>query len=846
VIGRRWRAPLGLLLGVNAAFGQNAPFAAVTALSIAASVALATGLETSARAVQTLADRTAEALAGDAQLEVVAGEVGVPDELASRIAELPGVARASGALSTTVSIDAARLPIHILGIDLLAESAGGESLRRAGIEVPDPLKLLARADAVLISAGVAARAGVGFDGALAVHAPVGPRTLHVEGLLADRGLARAYGGQVAVMDVYALQALVGRDGIVDRIEVVPAAGAALEPLRAEIERAVAGAATVRRPAERSSELDQTLVALRIVVAMIALLGSGVAALLSYAALSSAVERRLHEFAVLRSTGFAARDVARFIAADAAAYALAGTALGLVSGRVVAALLAPSMSLVSEWFRAGSIGAADVSISAGTVALGLAVGVLCALAGAIGPARLATRRYVLDETRPRPAERPRRSRLAAPGVLAAGLAASALVGGISPRVRVGAELLLGTALAASLVPAALRALARARVGLSGALPGVGHLLGTGLAARPRGAALAVAAITGLVAFVHAALVLSASFGDTLVHNIESRYPDAIDVTANAPFDAAELELLPSPVVAAIRGAPGVTDVAEHYATKLLFRGEEIDVSAIETGVAGRHRHFAGREAETFAAMGRGEIAISEAFARHFDVAPGDAIELSTLAGPRSLRVAGTLNGMAGPAGLVYMDLATFDAHWPRPGTLHVMFFTSGDPGAVIDAIRRAAPDAEPLFFTQHRELLAEARKFAVRFDALLFGVASLALLLGGIAIANLLVGIVAARQRELVLLRTAGAAPNQLAALVLCDAALLAAGACSAGVALGTLVAAPLLEIMGEALGLYVDRHFDFARLGLFLALVLAAVLASAALPAALARRTGTLQVSSFG
>ncbi|HXX47702.1 MAG TPA: FtsX-like permease family protein, partial [Myxococcota bacterium] len=253
-----------------------------------------------------------------------------------------------------------------------------------------------------------------------------------------------------------------------------------------------------------------------------------------------------------------------------------------------------------------------------------------------------------------------------------------------------------------------------------------------------------------------------------------------------------------------------------------------------------------ERETFAAMGRGEIAVSEAFARHFDVVVGDALELPTPAGPRRFRVAGTLNGMAGPAGLVYMDLATFDAHWPRPGTLHVMFFSSGEPTAVIDSIRRAAPGARSLFFTRNRELLAEARVFALRFDALLFGVASLALVLGGVAIANLLLGIVAARQHELVLLRTAGAAPNQLAGLVLCDAALIGAGAAGAGVALGALVAAPLLEIMGEALGLYLDSHFDFARLGLFLALVLGAVLASAAVPAALARRTGVLEVSSFG
>ncbi|HXZ86672.1 MAG TPA: FtsX-like permease family protein, partial [Myxococcota bacterium] len=329
----------------------------------------------------------------------------------------------------------------------------------------------------------------------------------------------------------------------------------------------------------------------------------------------------------------------------------------------------------------------------------------------------------------------------------------------------------------------------------------------------------------------------------------RYPEAVDVTANAPFAANQLEVIPAAAVAAIRAAPGVTDLCEHYATQLLFRGEEVDLSAIQTDVAARHRHFelgVPHERETFAALGRGEIAVSEAFARHFDVAPGDALELPTPAGPRRFRVAGTLNGLAGPAGAVYMDLATFDASWKRPGTLHLMLFTAGEPAEVVAAIRRALPGAGSLFFTENRELLAEAREFALRFDALLFGVASLALFLGGVAIASLLLGIVAARQRELVLLRTAGAAPNQLAALVLCDAALIAAGAVAAGLVLGALVAGPLLQILGEDLGLFVDTHFDLPRLGLFLLLVFAAVLASAALPAAVARRTATLEVSSFG
>jgi putative ABC transport system permease protein len=193
-------------------------------------------------------------------------------------------------------------------------------------------------------------------------------------------------------------------------------------------------------------------------------------------------------------------------------------------------------------------------------------------------------------------------------------------------------------------------------------------------------------------------------------------------------------------------------------------------------------------------------------------------------------------MAGPGGIVFMDLATFDQSWKRPGADGVLVWTQGDPTAVIDAVRATTWRRQSLFFTENAELLERATAFARRFDALLFGVATLALVLGGVAIANLLLGIVAARQRELELLRTAGAAPNQLAGVVWGDAALLAAGALFTGFALGGLIARPMLEIMGDEFGLLVEMHVDGVRLALLAALVGASVLASATYPALLARR----------
>ncbi len=852
MIGGDWRLPLGAVLGLNAALGRNAVFAGVTVVSIAASVALATSLELSSRAVQRMADATAEALAGAAQLEVVAGELGIPERLVAELRALPGVAAASPMLTTNLAVPAAKLSVHVLGIDLLEEGAGREvELAARGAEVPDKLKLLARADAIVVSELVAAKTGVGFDESVAVHGPLGPRALHVEGVLADRGVARAFGGQIAVMDLYALQALVGREGSVDRIDIVPAAGADVAALRAEIERRVAGAATVRRPGMRQSSLDQTLAALRAAVLMIAAVGSVVAAVLSYAAMSTAAERRLAEFAVLRATGFSARDVARLIASDSLAVAALGTALGFAAGRVLATVLIPTLTNVSEYFDAGAPRAGDVSVSGATVALALAVGVASALCGALGPARLATRRYVLDETRESGGES-----LAAPGgcvrvgwvaALLAALGAVALWPGVQPHLRLSLELGLGTVWAGLLVTPALGRLDQSRETLSRVLPGVGHLAGTGLSVRPRGTVLAVASITCLVAFVTGAILLSSSFRDTLLQRVRNNLPDAINVSAGALFENAGSIRVQPDAIETLRRTPGLAELAEHVVTIVLVRGEEVPLVAFEYGAwLRRKRDLAPRQREILEAMLRGEVGVTRAFAANFGVGPGDSLELPTRDGVRSFHIAGERDGMASKTGIVFMDLATFDRHWPRVGADSVALFPSGDPESLIEAARAATFSQQSLFFTRNAELLERAEKFALRFDGLLLAIATLTLVLGGVAIANLLVGSVAARRRELVLLRTAGAAPDQLAALVLIDAALIAGFSALVGLALGVVIAQPFIEILGAEFGVYVDTHADPVRLASLLALVAGSVLVSALYPALLARRTTTLEVTSFG
>ncbi len=845
MIGRNWRIPLGLLLSLNNTLGPNAAFTAATVLAIAASVALSTSLEMTSRGMAIEAERTASALAGSADLEIVGGELGVPEALIEELAGVSGVQVASPLINAIVRVEATGMSLHILGIDLTLAADSRELEVRAGrVHVNDPLRLLARPDSVLITSELARRAGVALGDPLRVQSHLGIHELRIEGLLEDQGLARAFNGQVAVMDVYSLQVMLAREGSVDRIDVVAQPLFDVSRLAVALEDRIDGRATVRRAGSRLSALDQTVAALRISVLLVATIGSLVSGLLSYAAMSTAVERRLGEFYVLRSTGISARSIASWIAMDAAIAASAGTIIGLVAGTLLAQRLIPILSKVSEFFTASAISRSDVRVSAATIALAIAVGVVCALCGAIGPTRLATRRYALG-----PAERTLdialpEGRTLDQTFLSIALAATAVLSALVPwpssALRTLLILGLGTAAVIRSVLPALRWMERHRAALSRLIPRTGHLIGTGLRSKPRSTALAVAAIASLVAFVHGAIIVSASFSHTLLAMVASRYPDALVVTSGPLFAAGEAGVMRPEIAEIVRTTPGVDRLVERFSSTILFRGEEVSISAFPAGVPATLGLSLGntRSGQNLRdALISGQLAVSPAFSSRFGLGAGDTIELSTLQGRRSFRIAGELPGLAGPSGIVFVDLVVFDQLWERPGATVIHVWTSKDKDDVIDEIRLRSDARQTLFFTDASELRDQTRKFAARFDGLLYGIGTLTIVLGAIAIANLLAGMVTARRVEFALLRGAGASPAQLSSIVIGDAMLVSAAGLITGCALGALLSAPMLDLLSAEFGLRVERHYDPVRFTELALSVMLAIALSAVYPAWLARRS---------
>lgn len=840
--------PFPVLFWMRSHLGRHRILTALTIVAVATSVALATGLEMSSRGVEAELQRTADVLAGSAELEVSGGGLGIPEELLERVAAISGVKAAAPLLQETVELAEgphAGTAIHLLGIDLLADPAvRSYSFDRAELATRDPLRLIAGSDSVIITTQLADKLGVSLGDPIAFDAAQGRVELVVRAILEDTGVAQAFGGHLALMDVYALQQTFGRTGWLDRIDIVLEPGVDLGTVAAAVEARVRGRASVRRSALRDAWVANTMAAIRFVIWALVVVGALVASLVSYSTMSISVERRLGEFALLRAAGLEGRRVRNLVWVEAAVFTAAATVLGVVFGIALSRAFVPILSGVSTYLQDVEIQRVDPTAS--TIGVGVLVGLLVGLLGSVGPARrgaMLTPLEVLSAHRASPQRRRSARRVATPLVLVAGawLVLSLASLGIPPIARLGLIFSLGIAwvglAARDLFPLLV---VRVRPWLELAVSSVGRLAGASLLARTGPAALTVATVTGVVAGVTVTLVMVRSLSDTLDDWTAGQYPGAIYVVAGSLLGGRDRDPVLPEVVDEIRRTPGVRAVFDHYTSTLLFRGEEVLLAASSMGVMAHYGTLpvvSGDERELALALAAGEIAVSDQFAGHFHVAVGDSISLDTPRGSRPFRVAGVIRDYAGPAGSLNMDLAVFDELWQREGSSNLVIWTDDPVEPILEEVRRRVGHRQTLFFVYGEALERYASAVIGQFTRLLDVVAAMTALIGGVAVMNLLIGAVLERRRELALLRAAGATHLQLMAVILLDGALVSVAGSLAGVGLGLACAYPMVtDVVRTAFSWWVLFVVDPGQLAAVVALLMTVSLLASVYPAWLTQR----------
>ena len=739
-----------------------------------------------------------------------AGGVGVPLEDLARLSFLWEMASFSPAVtgSGIVARDGEKEGdvVDILGVDW----GGDEAVRDARLIAPEGASRaeLATRGAVLVTAPFAARHNLAPGSELALTAGGVPRRVRVGGILELSGVARAAGGDILLTDVFTAQDLLGRAGFVDRVDIVLDPGVSKEAMRREISSELPPGLTLEPPTRAAATADRMVRAFRFNLNALGSLTLLVGMFLVANTVSVAVLRRRPEIATLRALGTSRPAIFTAFLVEGAAVGIAGTALGEVLGLFAsrAALRAVGGTVSTLYAPTTRIEAID---PAGPAALAALVGLSATLVATLLPAAEAMRVAPSPAMRPGAIEGVARRRLGARAVLSGtALLLAALASRAGP---IDGFPLFGF-LAVVLVVVALALAAPLLVRAGAALPGriLGRALGPAgrLGAGFFGGALAkngiaVTALAMALGMTLAMIVTVASIRETVRVWVESTLRSDLWIKADAGGRSGIVGDLPPDVIALLEGIDGVDAVDPFRARDAAdAEGRPFTLASGDFRVlarAGGLPFVDGRDPRPIAASARerGEVLVSEPFARRFSAADGSTVTLPTPSGPRPFRVAGVYRDYSNDRGTVVMDRELYLSIYrdPRVTSLAVLARPGVEPAELRRRVLAAAAGRYALTITTNRELRREVLVIFDRTFAVTRALEAIAVAVAVLGIANALMASAVERRRAFGLLRAVGAAGEQIRRATLVEALLCGLTGTLAALAAGAAFAWLLLTVI---------------------------------------------------
>ncbi|HEY7141493.1 MAG TPA: FtsX-like permease family protein [Methylomirabilota bacterium] len=818
--------------------------AGLSVLGIALGVAVVVSVDlasTSARRAFALA---AEGVTGRATHQVVGGSAGLDERVMTRLAREVGVQPLAPVVEAWVGVEG--MPgrtLQLLGVDPFSEApfrpylgrGAGEGTRAIGSLVTEP-------GAVILSRETAAEFGVEVSGTLGLRVSGRARPVRVVGLIepSDARSRQALRGLV-VADVATAQELLGRPGLLSRIDLVLPAGRRGEAILARVRAALSPGMEVVPAAARSEFVGELTRAFDVNLTALSLLALVVGLFLAYNTMTFSVVQRRATIGVLRALGVTRAEIVATVLAEALCLGLVATALGLGAGVVLAGGLVRLVTrTINDLYFVVVV--RDLAVAPAGLARAAALGVGATLLAALVPAAEASAalpgaaiQRIALETRVRRAA-PRAALL---GVAA--LMAGALLIRLSGRSLGWSYAGLFAAIlgAALLTPLAMVGAARAAGPLLGRLLGLpGHMAARGIVARLSRTGVAVAALMVAVAATVGVAVMIRSFRATVVRWLDTSL--VADVYVSAPAISAgrggESTLDPA-VIARLREAPGVQAVGTYRGARVQSPSGPTQLVALGIG-PGSYRQFrflAGSPDAVWPAFqDDGAAIVSEPYAYRHGLTVGGAVRLRTDRGERAFPVVGVFADYGSDQGVVMVSRRTYEASWEDRGvsSLGLVLAPGVDPEAAVGTLRARAGGDQALLIRSNRALRESSLEIFDRTFAITAVLRVLATAVAVIGVLSALMALQLERARELGVLRAQGLTPREVGRLVLAETGLLGGIAGVLAVPVGIALALVLIHVINRrAFGWSIETTVPVDVLLEAVGLAVLAALAAGAYPA---------------
>lgn len=700
--------------------------------------------------------------------------------------------------------------VEILGTDLLQDSGIRDfSLKTAGDTLKGMLPLILDPKGIIIPEKFIP--GRTFEPGDNIEFLINGRKvgLRVTGVLENRGLAKAFKGNVALMDIAAAQDVFGKVGQLDRIDVRFLNGKDFDRMREKIAAVLPGFLHVERPHQKSRQVEKMLRAFQYNLTALSFVALLVGLYLIYNMVSLSVVRRRMEIGTLRALGAAPWWIGGIFVLEAAVIGVIGSAAGVGIGYWLAKFSLQAITLtVQNLYVSSNVTDLDFHWTRATpyFFLGVALSVGSALVPAYDAARTSPTQVMRRGSYDLKVFRGNR-KLTGAGLLclvacgvSAGLPAVAgfpYFGFLSVFL-----LILGLSF---LAPGALVGLRNvSRTLCKRWLGGEGLLASLNLTQNVGRNAIAVSSLAIAFMMVISMSIMVYSFRQTVTVWIDQTLRADLFVRAAGGKHIDYQSTLPVEPVAAFENLPGVAAVDRFRAINITYGGQPAILGSGDFEVLSRHGNLVikdGPPAHKLAEemVGRDRAIVSEPFAYKHDVGVGDTVTLETPNGTMRLEIVAVYYDYSQERGYIIVDRRTFLKYYrdPTVNSFVVYLKDKGRLDEVRQAILKTFGSSHRVIVRSYGELKKEVldifdRTFAITYSLEIIGV-GVALL----GLFNTLVSLILERRREIAVLRFVGAFKHQVRKMVLIEAALLGWLGSILGLAAGIIASYILIYVINK-------------------------------------------------
>lgn len=829
----------------------------LTLTGIALGVAVFVGMHTANQSVMFAFHKTIDRIAGATQLQVSAGELGFGEEVLEKVQGVAGVRVAVPVIEATVQTGiASQGNLLILGVDML----GDRGLREYDLEggddgaIDDPLVFLAQPDSLIVSRTFASDNHLAVNSKLKLSTMQGDKFFTVRGIMKTSGLSSAFGGKLAVMDIYAAQKMFGRGMKFDRIDLAVMEDAKVEDVQARLQQALGPGVQVQTPEARGNEFEAIAGIYSISANISSMFALFIGMFIIYNTFAIAVTQRRTEIGILRALGATQGQIRALFLAESACAGLVASSIGVIAGMAMARGMAGYIGgLLSDVY---GINERAQEISANPVLIGsaLAIGVVTSLLAAFFPSRNAARVdpvKALQKGRYQSlSEGENRARTIAAAIAAAIALGSFAVGGKG--VLLYAGYLFSILAAVFLAPMLGLWLSRIlRPILKWIRPVEGTLAADSLIQAPRRTSGAVAALMlSLALVVSLAGVAKASYSAILRWVDVALNPDLF-VSTSENITARSYRF-PAAMGDELRKIDGVDQVQAVRATRFLYQGSPIMIVATDISQLRDRAKMPAVEGDTgemyrATAAGKGVIVADNlALLRHLHA--GDVMEIPTPKGILRLPIRGTVLDYSDQQGSILIDRKVFIENWGDDSVDTFRIYLK--PGSSDIAVRQKILDklgnTTRLFVMTNKDLRAYILRITDQWFGLTYVQIAVAVLVAVLGIVNTLTVSIADRRRELGVLQAVGAIRNQVRGTIWIESLAIGTLGLTLGLMFGAVQLYYVLEISRRDIaGLRLDYAYPFGTVALLVPMILGAAFLSSIGPAESAVRGSLVEALEY-